>query len=159
MSALTWAVAKPRPGHRARRCLPLVLAATLALPAALAAHEVRPAYLEVTEVSAGRFEVLWKQPILPDADPGLVLRLPIAPRFPAHCRESGRALPDLTAAALIERWTLTCGDAGLTGAEVSIDFIERIRPEARFDSVEALIEQMDKDVEQCRGILAAEAPR
>ena len=125
MSPVVWTIAKPRPAHRAGCCLPLVLLASLSLPAALAAHEVRPAYLEVTEVSAGRFEVLWKQPILPDADPGLVLRLPIAPRFPAHCRESGRALPDLTAAALIERWTLTCGDAGLTGAEISIDGLPR----------------------------------
>ncbi len=50
-------------------------------------------------------------------------------------------------------------DEDLYGAEVSIDFIERIRPEAQFDSVEALIEQMDRDVEQARGILAAEARR
>ena len=125
MPALTWAVAKLRPGHRARRCLPWALLASLALPPALAAHEVRPAYLEVTEVSTGSFEVLWKQPILADADPGLVLRLPIAPRFPAHCREGDRALPDLTAAALIERWTLTCGETGLTGAAISIDGLPR----------------------------------
>ena len=125
MSASTWAIAKPLAARRAGRCLPLVLLASLVLPAALAAHEVRPAYLEVTEVSAGRFEVLWKQPILPDTDPGLVLRLPIAPRFPAHCLETGRALPDLTAAALIERWTLTCGEAGLAGAEISIDGLPR----------------------------------
>ena len=122
---MTWTVAKPRPGHPARRCLPLFLLATLALPAALAAHEVRPAYLQATEVSAGRFEVLWKQPILPDTDPGLVRRLPIAPRFPAHCRESDRAFPDLTAAALIERWTLICGEAGLMGAEIAVDGLPR----------------------------------
>ena len=63
-----------------------------------------------------------------------------------------------TAGRTVETFILDF-DEDIYGAEVSIDFVERIRPEARFDSVEALIEQMDKDVEQCRGILAAEAPR
>ncbi len=103
----------------------LALVGVLLSSAAVAAHEVRPAYLQVTEVSPGRFDVLWKQPILPDADPGLVRRLPIAPRFPAHCPESGRQLPDLTTSALVERWTLTCGETGLAGAAISIDGLPR----------------------------------
>ncbi len=112
--------------ERRPRCRPaLALLGWLLLPASVAAHEVRPAYLQVTEEQPGRFEVLWKQPILPDADPGLVRRLPIAPRFPAQCRESDRALPDLTASALIERWTLTCGETGLRGAQISIDGLPR----------------------------------
>ena len=102
-----------------------MLLAMLLLPSAVDAHEVRPAYLQVTEVSAGRFAVLWKQPILPDADPGLVHRLPLEPRFPSHCREGERALPDLTATALLERWTLTCGEAGLLGAEIAVDGLPR----------------------------------
>lgn len=115
----------PRPERRPRRWPAAALLGMLLYPAAVAAHEVRPAYLQVTEVSAGSFEVLWKQPILPDADPGLVRRLPIAPRFPAHCRESDRGLPDLTASALVERWTLLCGEASLVGAEISIDGLPR----------------------------------
>ena len=115
----------PRRRRRPRRWPALALLGTVLFPATVAAHEVRPAYLQVTEVSAGRFDVLWKQPILPDADPGLVRRLPIAPRFPAHCREDERALPDLTASALMERWTLSCGEAGLVGAEISIDGLSR----------------------------------
>ena len=124
--ARAWAL--PAPARRGRghaNAWAWALLGALLAPAAAAAHEVRPAYLQVTEVSAGRFDVLWKQPILPDADPGLVRRLPIAPRFPAHCRESGRDLPDLTASALIERWTLTCGETGLGGAEISIDGLPR----------------------------------
>ena len=117
--------ADARRGRRPADVLAWALLGALLAPAAAAAHEVRPAYLQVTEVSAGRFDVLWKQPILPDADPGLVRRLPIAPRFPAHCRESGRDLPDLTASALIERWTLNCGETGLGGAEISIDGLPR----------------------------------
>ena len=103
----------------------LTLLGALALPATLAAHEVRPAYLELTEVSAGRFEVLWKQPVLADAEPGLVRRLPLRPTFPAQCREAGRALPELTAAALLERWTIDCGAEGLGHAPVEIAGLPR----------------------------------
>ena len=116
---------EPRRQRRSRVRAAAALLTILLFPSIVAAHEVRPAYLQVTEVSDGRFEVLWKQPILPDADPGLVRRLPIAPRFPAHCRESDRQLPDLTTAALIERWTLACGERGLVGAEISIDGLPR----------------------------------
>ena len=115
---------EPRRARRRRWPAPVLLAMLL-LPSAVDAHEVRPAYLQVTEVSAGRFAVLWKQPILPDADPGLVRRLPLEPRFPSHCREGERALPDLTATALLERWTLTCGEAGLLGAEIAVDGLPR----------------------------------
>ena len=103
----------------------LALLAATALPAGLAAHEVRPAYLELTEVSAGRFEVLWKQPVLADAEPGLVRRLPLRPAFPAQCSEAGRALPELTAAALLERWTIDCGAEGLGDAPIEIAGLPR----------------------------------
>jgi hypothetical protein len=103
----------------------LALLGALALPASVGAHEVRPAYLELNEVSAGRFEVLWKQPVLADAEPGLVRRLPLRPAFPAQCREAGRALPELTAAALLERWTIDCGAGGLGDAPVEIAGLPR----------------------------------
>ena len=115
----------PREQRRSRAWAASALLSMLLFPPIVGAHEVRPAYLQVTEVFAGRFEVLWKQPILPDTDPGLVRRLPIAPRFPPRCRESDRQLPDLTASALIERWTLTCGETGIVGAEISIDGLPR----------------------------------
>ncbi|HIE94899.1 MAG TPA: HupE/UreJ family protein [Acidobacteria bacterium] len=86
----------------------------------VSAHEVRPAYLELTEVSAGRVEVLWKQPILPSADPDLALRLPLEPRFGERCTEVSRALPELAASVLLERWVMTCGETGLQGASVEI---------------------------------------
>ena len=103
----------------------LALLGAAALPATLAAHEVRPAYLQLTEMSAGRFEVLWKQPVLADAEPGLIRRLPLRPAFPAHCREAGRALPEVTASALIERWTIDCGDGGLADAPIEIAGLPR----------------------------------
>ena len=103
----------------------LALLGAAAFPSALAAHEVRPAYLELNEVSAGRFEVLWKQPVLADAEPGLVRRLPLRPAFPAHCREAGRALPELTAAALLERWTIDCGPGGMGAEPIEIAGLPR----------------------------------
>ena len=110
----------PRHGRGARRWAVAVLA-TVVLPLAVEAHEVRPAYLQLTEVSAGRVEVLWKQPILPGAEPGLARRLPLEPKFPLHCREAERALPDLTDSALIERWVMTCGEGGLSGANLEVE--------------------------------------
>ena len=141
----------PRRGSRLRGWMPALLAAA-ALPAALAAHEVRPAYLELTEVSAGRFEVLWKQPVLADAEPGLVRRLPLRPVFPAHCREAGRALPELTAAALLERWTIDCGDAGLANAPIEIAGLPRTL-------TDVLLRVRFVDGEAVDHLLRPEAPR
>lgn len=42
----------------------------------------------------------------------------------------------------------------LYGAELSVALIEYLRPELKFDSLEALIEQMDKDCARAREILA-----
>ena len=80
----------------------------------------------------------------------------------------GRVLPSATSVGVrptfevagrtVEAFILDF-DEDIYGVEVSIDFVERIRPELQFDSVEALIERMDQDVEQARGILAAEARR
>ena len=118
-------MANDPPQRRRLRGWMLALLGAAALPSVLAAHEVRPAYLELTEVSAGRFEVLWKQPVLADAEPGLVRRLPLRPAFPAQCREAGRALPELTAAALLERWTIDCGAEGLGTEPIEIAGLPR----------------------------------
>ncbi len=55
---------------------------------------------------------------------------------------SGRAV--LIEAYLLDR------DEDLYGRTLQIDFISRLRGERRFDSVEALVEQMHRDVEQTR---------
>ena len=46
-------------------------------------------------------------------------------------------------------------DGDLYGRELRLDFIQRLRGEKRFDSVDALVEQMHRDVEQTRAIVAA----
>jgi riboflavin kinase/FMN adenylyltransferase len=42
----------------------------------------------------------------------------------------------------------------LYGQWVDLDFVERIRPMQRFDSVDALIAQMDLDVARTRQLLS-----
>ena len=41
----------------------------------------------------------------------------------------------------------------LYGSELAVEFVERLRDELRFDSVEELVAQMREDVEQCRQVL------
>ena len=46
----------------------------------------------------------------------------------------------------------------LYGVEMTVEFVEFLRPEARFDDVEALIEAMHDDVRRARKVLGAEGP-
>ncbi|MDN5821980.1 MAG: riboflavin kinase, partial [Brachybacterium sp.] len=50
-------------------------------------------------------------------------------------------------------------DLDLYGDLVRLEFVDYQRPTLKFDSVETLIEQMDKDVEVTRRTLAAERSR
>ncbi|MEO8675882.1 MAG: HupE/UreJ family protein [Casimicrobiaceae bacterium] len=75
------------------------------------AHEARPAYLEINEVAAGRYDVLWRTPILAGT------RLPVVLRFPPEARNvvepALREFPD----SLVERRVIEIPD-GLAGKRV-----------------------------------------
>ena len=43
----------------------------------------------------------------------------------------------------------------LYGAELTLEFVRRLRDEERFDSVEALQSQVERDVSQTRAVLGA----
>ena len=45
-------------------------------------------------------------------------------------------------------------DGDIYGRELRLDFLERLRGERRFDSVDALVEQMGRDVDETRRIAA-----
>ncbi len=47
-------------------------------------------------------------------------------------------------------------DGDLYGSQLTLEFVQRLRDEERFDSVEALQRQVDRDVAQTRAILGAE---
>ena len=44
------------------------------------------------------------------------------------------------------------------GERVAIEFVAHLRQTLRFDSVDALIDQMTQDVDRCRAILSAIVP-
>lgn len=54
----------------------------------------------------------------------------------------------------VEAYVLDRTDLDLYGETVSLELVSRLRPTLRFDGVPALVEQMDRDVEQCRQLLA-----
>jgi riboflavin kinase / FMN adenylyltransferase len=54
---------------------------------------------------------------------------------------------------LVEAYLLDF-DRDIYGRELRLDFLERLRGERRFDTVDALVEQMGEDVEQTRRIAA-----
>jgi riboflavin kinase/FMN adenylyltransferase len=54
---------------------------------------------------------------------------------------------------LVEAYLLDF-DADIYGRELRLDFFERLRGERRFDSVDELVEQMGRDVEQVRTMVA-----
>ena len=56
----------------------------------------------------------------------------------------------------VEAYALDRTDLDLYGLHAAIDFATRLRGTQRFDSVEALVEQMRKDVDQARELCATE---
>lgn len=58
----------------------------------------------------------------------------------------------------VEAYVLDRTDLDLYGEAVSMEFVERLRPTLKFDSIDALTEQMAEDVERCRQILSAIVP-
>ena len=73
------------------------------------AHPMAPALLEVRELAGGRAAVVWKTPrLLPSA-------VPMDPVLPARCKALEPRATVTTADAVIERWMVDCGGAGLVG--------------------------------------------
>lgn len=56
----------------------------------------------------------------------------------------------------VEAYVLDRDDLDLYDETVRVEFVQRLRGNTRFDSIEALIEQMSRDVDQARAICSAE---
>jgi len=58
----------------------------------------------------------------------------------------------------VEAYVLDRTDLDLYGERVVVEFVSHLRPTLRFDSIDALVEQMSQDVARCRQILSAIVP-
>jgi riboflavin kinase/FMN adenylyltransferase len=58
----------------------------------------------------------------------------------------------------VEAYVLDRTDLELYGERVAVEFVSHLRPTLKFDSIEALVEQMTQDVDRCREILSAIVP-
>jgi len=93
---------------------------------------------------------------------GWLLRLDVAPDDP------DRSLPAAISVGTnptfdghqrrVEAYVLDRTDLDLYGERVVVEFVDRLRPTLRFDSIDALVEQMAQDVARCREILSANVP-
>jgi hydrogenase/urease accessory protein HupE len=88
-------------------------AAAIAFAAGSAsAHESRPAYLELKETAPGRFDLLWRTPVLAG------MRLPIALQVPDGVRDVKPPEVQELADSLVERRWLDAGPDGLAGKRI-----------------------------------------
>ncbi len=55
----------------------------------------------------------------------------------------------------VEAYVLDRTDLDLYGETVSLELVSRLRPTLRYDGVQALVEQMERDVAQCRALLGS----
>jgi hypothetical protein len=110
---------KHREGTRPRRlsagCRAVLGALLLLLAADLAtAHPLAPSLLDLRETGPGRFAVLWRRPQL----------LPVGahpePLLPGHCHPAMPPVEKEEGAALVTRWTVECGRAGLIGGSLAM---------------------------------------
>ena len=58
----------------------------------------------------------------------------------------------------VEAYVLDRTDLDLYDEQVTVEFVERIRPTLRFDTVEELLQAMARDVEKCRQVLGTIVP-
>jgi hydrogenase/urease accessory protein HupE len=98
-------------------CAALVLGGLLASQAARS-HEARPAYLEVTETSAGRYDVLWRTPMLAGQ------RLPVRLVFPDNVRNIISPGERMLVDSVVERRVIDAGPEGLAGRRVEFSGLD-----------------------------------
>ncbi|NPC95502.1 bifunctional riboflavin kinase/FAD synthetase [Nocardioides sp. zg-DK7169] len=84
---------------------------------------------------------------------GWLRRLDTGERFPAAISVGTNPTFDGVRARRVESYVLDRTDLELYGVEVEVSFVERLRGMVAFDSVDALIVQMDDDVRRARELL------
>jgi hypothetical protein len=87
---------------------------TLAIPRVAAAHEVRPALIQITETGPGRYDVVWKQPMVGDMTIHMVPHLSSGVIDRAPTRETS------SPGFVVRTWRIA-GGPPLDGQTVSIE--------------------------------------
>jgi hypothetical protein len=105
------------------RVLAAMASCALALAVAVAAepafaHEARPAYLEIRETAPGRFDVLWRTPVLAG------MRLPVGLRLPDGPRNAREPIIQDLADSIVERRAIETGPDGLAGRRIDFPGLE-----------------------------------
>jgi hydrogenase/urease accessory protein HupE len=99
-----------------RRLCQIALAALLApliVPISVArAHEIRPAYLQIDEIGPGRFQLLWRTPVLSG------MQLPVVLRLPDTARDITEPATQELSDSFIERHVFDAGAQGLAGKRI-----------------------------------------
>jgi hydrogenase/urease accessory protein HupE len=90
----------------------------LALAPVARAHEIRPAYLEIKETAPGRYDVLWRTPVLSG------MRLPVVLKLPEGVRNVGEPAEQELADSLLERRSIDAGAGGLAGRRIEFEALE-----------------------------------
>ena len=82
------------------------------------AHEARPAYLEIRETAAGRFDVLWRTPVLAG------MRLPVVLKLPDGSQSAREPITQQLADSIVERRAIEAGPDGLSGRRIGFPGLE-----------------------------------
>jgi hypothetical protein len=103
-------VSHKKPGVR-RRCWLLLslLVVVLGHVLSVGAHESRPASLGINETAPGRYDVLWRTPLLAG------MRLPVRLVFPEAVRNVTEPREHVLADSVVERRVIDAGQGGLGG--------------------------------------------
>jgi hydrogenase/urease accessory protein HupE len=84
----------------------------LGLVPAARAHEVRPASLEIVETAPGRYDVVWRTPVVSG------MRLPVALELPDGVRDVAPPVVQELTDSIVERRSIDAGEGGLAGKRV-----------------------------------------
>jgi HupE / UreJ protein len=96
----------------------IVLALLVVGVPAVYAHAFQPGYLEINAQADGTAQVLWKVPMASGRP------LPMTPVLPVSCQALTPPATYVTSDAVLERWTVDCGAAGLAGQTIDIEGLE-----------------------------------
>jgi hypothetical protein len=89
------------------------LLAALVAPQSIArAHDIRPAYLQIDEIGPGRYQLLWRTPVLSG------MRLPVVLRLPDEIRDVTEPATQELSDSLIERQVFDAGAQGMAGKRI-----------------------------------------